>query len=77
MLKYLLLILVIAGVWYGFRYVNRKKAVGDKPAADTVDSQPRRPVTAEDMVACSVCGIYVAPGAAKSCGQQNCPYPSA
>lgn len=73
MLKYLLLILLIAGVWYGYRYVNRKKAAGEK----VTPPPPRPPVTAEDMVACRICGTYVAPSAAKSCGRADCPYPQA
>ena len=72
MLKYLLLILVIAGVWYGFRYVNKKKA-----AAPPVTPPPAQPqVKAEDMTACRVCGAYVAEATVKSCGRNDCPYPA-
>lgn len=72
MLKYLLLILVIAGVWYGYRYVNRKKTAAGEP----VTPPPAHPqVKAEDMSACRVCGAYVAEATAKSCGRNDCPYP--
>lgn len=72
MLKYLLLILVIAGVWYGYRYVNRKKSA---PDSTPVTPPPRPQVKAEDLAACRVCGAYVAESTAKSCGRNDCPYP--
>ncbi|HEX6956784.1 MAG TPA: hypothetical protein VF194_02275 [Ferrovibrio sp.] len=73
MLKFLLLILVIAAVWYGYRYVNRKEQTGARVAP--APAQPR--VKAEDLVACRICGAYVAEATAKSCGRQDCPYPQA
>jgi uncharacterized protein len=88
MLKFLLLILILLGVWYGFRYVNRPQgdkrrppqappragAGGDRGAAPSQGQpQPR----AEDMTACPVCGTYVAESTARSCGRGDCPYPAA
>lgn len=71
MLKYLILILVIVAVWYGFRYVNRRAELGRKPP-----SSPPQPQThAEDLAACRVCDAYVAEATAKSCGRKDCPYP--
>lgn len=72
MLKYLVLILVIAAVWYGYRYVNNRK----KAAGQPVTPPPAHPqVKAEDMAACRVCGAYVAEATVKSCGRNDCPYP--
>lgn len=34
----------------------------------------REPVAEVDMVACRVCGDYVAARGASSCGRQDCPY---
>lgn len=81
MLKFLLLILIITGVWYGFRYVNRPRG-GGPPAArpePRPDGQSQSPaqMRAEDMTACPVCGTYVAESTARSCGRGDCPYPAA
>jgi hypothetical protein len=75
MLKFLLLILVIAAVWYGFRYVNKPKPPVAPPAPPPQVKSP--PGQAEDLAPCPVCGAYVAPGTAKSCGRADCPYPPA
>jgi hypothetical protein len=81
MLKFLLLILVITGVWYGFRYVSRQQGGGRRPPAARPKPENRpeaRPQpAAEDMTACRVCGTYVAESTAKSCGRSDCPYPAA
>lgn len=68
--KLVLLILVIVGVWYGYRWLNR--AARELPRRR---SAPRRPaIHAEDLTACGVCGAYVAAGA-PGCGRPNCPRP--
>lgn len=72
MLKYLLLILVVAAVWYGWRFVSRKPAA--KPPV-VADPPAPPPVAAEDLKACPACGAYVNAAAAKSCGRPDCPYP--
>src|SRR3546814_957691 len=62
MLKFLLLSLIITGVWYGFRYVNRPRGGGQPPArpktppASPSQAQPQAPaqMRAEDMTACPV-----------------------
>ncbi len=37
----------------------------------------REPVAEVSMIACRVCGDYVAASGARSCGRQDCPYPPA
>ena len=80
MLKFLLLILLIAAVWYGWRYVNRKpvkKPAGDAPA--TAQS-PAQKTIAEDLKPCPVCGTYMVvdpslppeQAAARTCGRPDC-----
>jgi hypothetical protein len=72
MLKYLLLILVVAAVWYGWRVASRKA----KPKPPVVAEPPAKPqVAAEDLKPCPACGAYVNAAAAKSCGRPDCPYP--
>jgi uncharacterized protein len=76
MLKLLILILLIAAVWYGWRYVNRKpvkKPSGDAPPT----ARPQAPKTiAEDLKPCPVCGTYmvVDPNKApdQTCGRPDC-----
>src|SRR3546814_18334505 len=85
MLKFLLLSLIITGVWYGFRYVNRPRGGGQPPARPKTppdspsQAQPQAPaqMRAEDMTACPVCGTYVAESTARSCGRGDLPYPAA
>jgi len=72
--------IIVAAVWYGFKYVNRLGEV----RRDKLDRQnnPVKPSQkkssaggeAEDMVACSVCGTFVAPSSAGNCGRGDCPY---
>ena len=65
--KIILIILVVFAVWYLMRWWNRAppKTVRRRQA-----SPSPRPVI-EDLVACRVCGAYVAAGA--GCGKADCP----
>jgi hypothetical protein len=67
MLKYLLLILVIAGVWYGWRYMNRRPAA-KTPAPPPPAPEPPKAV-AEDLKPCPVCGTYTT---GQTCGRPEC-----
>jgi hypothetical protein len=75
-LKLLLLVAVIAFVWFGWRWYQRweleqRRAEETRRAGGT--APPR--LAAEDMVACRVCGTYVAPKSARACARAECPYP--
>lgn len=82
--KVLLLAIVISVVWFGYRWFQRwekEQAARNAAAAPRARDQARgggdaRQLGAEDMVACTVCGAYVAPRSATSCGKANCPYPA-
>jgi hypothetical protein len=68
--KLVLLVLVVAAFWYGYRWLNG-------PARDLPRRRataPRSAVKAEDLVPCGVCGAYVA-AAAPGCGRPDCPRP--
>jgi TRAP-type C4-dicarboxylate transport system permease small subunit len=56
--KLLFLAIVIAAVWYGWKWLERRGAAlsEDKPADKAALDQ--------DLVACTACGTYVAPGLA-------------
>lgn len=75
-------ILVIWAVWYGLRWLKRlPRAPGPPPrpgmrrgerSGERSGPPPR--IEAEDLVACKVCGAYVAAGA-PDCGRRGCPRP--
>ncbi len=69
-LKIIVLLAIIAAVWYGFKVFARgkpaKKVENDTPA--------EKDEGAVDMEACAVCGDYV-PDGSSACGKDDCPYP--
>jgi len=48
---------------------------GRKPGVEKARAGAREPVGDVDMIACRVCGDYVAAAGAKACGRTDCPYP--
>ena len=47
---------------------------GARGAASAPGARPRQAIQAEDLVACGVCGAYVA-AQAPGCGRPDCPRP--
>ena len=83
--KLLVLILVIAAVWYGFKYLSRldakrkaDKKLRERDSGTAARSRGAAPAAtetdAEDMVQCPTCGAYVAARGTTSCGRADCPY---
>lgn len=88
--KLFVLALVIAAIWYGFKYMNRLEEVRRmlrqmqhrQQSPQTNDgsrtyerSQARAPsLKAEDLVLCRRCNAYVAAHGAGSCGRADCPW---
>jgi len=81
--KLIVLIAIVAAVWYGFKWVSRLQAARDaetkaKGAGTARRRAPGRPAAtvddAEDMVQCPVCRAYVQARGASSCGRSDCPY---
>ncbi len=78
--KLLLLAILIAIVWYGFKYAARIEAVKQSVRAEALRRRqgggdmrpPPRPV--EDLVKCRQCGSYVAAQGAANCGKPGCPW---
>jgi hypothetical protein len=64
------LILIVAAVWYGLRWLNGPPR--GLPRRPGVRRGPPPRLEAEDLVACPVCGTYVAAGA-PGCGRRDCP----
>jgi uncharacterized protein len=71
--KLLVLIAVIAAVWYGYKYVERINELRGKQGRRAPKQSKRPALQAEDMAKCRVCGTYVAPDAG-GCGRPDCPY---
>ena len=74
--KLLILVGAIAVAWFGWRWYQRWELEQQRRADDTRrtggGAAPR--LAAEDMVACRVCGVYVAKSA-RACARAECPYP--
>lgn len=70
--KLLLLGLVIAAVWYGYKHLSRSaggEKVARKPDSDPVEGAG--PGAIEDMVRCPACGAYRASGI-QACSTPGC-----
>ena len=69
--KLIVVVLVVAAAWVGYRWLNgvTRELSGRRPTPP-----PNRAINAEDLVACEVCGAYVAAGAS-ACGRPDCPRP--
>ena len=76
--KILVLILIIAAVWYGFKFIARRNQnVGGQQPPGYIGSgkQEASDQAAQDMESCTVCGTFVPNASAKGCGRDACPYP--
>jgi hypothetical protein len=78
--------LVIAAIFYGFRWFTqmqerrdqnlRRRGNGGKPQSSAKAGNAKAAdADIETMVECKVCGSFVASGGARSCGREDCPYP--
>jgi hypothetical protein len=77
LLKLAVLGIIVLGVWHGFKWFNRYQQLKDAETQAQVRQQTGESPpsdNAEEMVKCSQCGSFVMASAAKSCGQDGCPY---
>ncbi len=65
--KLLVLALIIAAVWYGFKLIGRR----NNPPQE---SRPRDE-NVQDMDKCPDCGSFVPAVGARNCGRADCRYP--
>ncbi len=75
--KLIFTVVIIAAVWYGFKWLDRLGKVrrGELDASRRSGGAGARPVEGtQDMVKCSVCGIFVAAEGTGDCGRGDCPY---
>ncbi|RED53693.1 hypothetical protein [Aestuariispira insulae] len=85
--KLIVLVAVIAAVWYGFKYVGRLQNIekGQRKSGEpTLSERMRRaagkrtghrdPEVIEDTQECPVCKTFVSVGSVSHCGKSNCPH---
>lgn len=76
--KLVLLGLLVAAVWFGFRWLQGQSRdrtpdpVKKKPAAASAAREAAPAGGAEDLTKCPVCATYVVRGA-RRCGRADCP----
>lgn len=84
--KILLLALLAAAVWYGWRFwrwlrrfreeIQRQMEEAARHAAPGPAPAPTAPdPEIDDLAPCPVCGTYGVPGRVANCGRSDCPYP--
>ena len=71
--KLVLIIVLIAIVWFAMRWLDRGQSALARRRRQP-SPRPQRQGAIEDLVACRVCGAYVAAGA-RGCGKPACPQP--
>lgn len=72
--KLLLIVLLGIAAWFALRWLNRPAGpVVRRTATAGAGPRPQQAaIEAEDLVACRVCGAYVA-ASARACGKAGCP----
>lgn len=67
--KLLFTAVVIAAVWYGFKWLNRRAQVQQRSAEDSgrVEAEAAKAPDVEEMVQCPDCGAYIAKGSGHRC----------
>jgi hypothetical protein len=71
-----IILVVVFAAWHIVKAFNRVSSQPPprRPAAGPQRPQARTLIEAEDLVACNVCGAYVA-SSARHCGRADCPRP--
>lgn len=79
--KILFTALIVAAVWYGFKWLNRLQSEQKNKARQQNRDQRSQAAKAnstevdyEELVACPECGDYVVADKKHSCGKDACPY---
>ena len=75
--KLFVLVIVIAAVWYGFRFLGEIDKARRQAAKRMSQSHRQRRADVahvEDTVKCAVCGAYVPSRQPSRCARTGCPY---
>ena len=78
--KLLILVVVVAAVWYGFKLIGQLDRARKEQARVAGKSRGRarqRGQEVEDMAKCPRCEAYVSARHALACSRPDCPYPAA
>ncbi len=74
LLKWLLVIIVVGLVWFGWRFVTRVEEVRRATRNQSGGSGRRADPAVEDLVKCPVCAAYVSAVRPQRCGRPDCPH---
>ena len=69
--KLLVLAALVAAVWYGFRWVQRRQQLQQSADPDKMERDAGS--SSQDLVACSQCGVFVPASGKRSCDRADCP----
>ena len=69
--KLVVLAALIAAVWYGLRWVQRRQQMQGDAERDRVEDGQAS--SSQDLVACTRCGVFVSAEAKPSCDRADCP----
>jgi|TARA_B110000495_G_C22673101_1_gene397708 hypothetical protein len=65
--KLLLTAAIIAGVWYGFKWLNQRQAQIKRDRNKKTTYSKNDEIDIEEMIPCRDCGAYVAKGSKHRC----------
>jgi hypothetical protein len=74
--KLVVVVLLLVAAWYVRRWLRTppRRPGAPRPPPGPARPQQQRAIEAEDLVACTVCGAYVA-ASAPPCAKPGCPRP--
>jgi hypothetical protein len=77
MMKLLVIIAALIGVWTVMRWVEQagrsRRAAAERPQTRRMNAAKAEAAT--DTVVCARCGVYVPAGNATACSRADCPFP--
>jgi len=68
------ILVVVFAAWHVVKMFNRANSPPPRAPRPQAPPQAQRVIEAEDLVACKVCGAYIA-SSARHCGRADCPQP--
>ena len=71
--KLIVLGLIVAVIWYGFKFFGRDKFAPKSKVCE--EKNQKGTPEAVDMAQCGVCDDFVASEGTTFCGRDGCPYP--
>ena len=69
--KLVVLAALIAAVWYGLRWVQRRQQMQGGAERDRVEDAEAP--SSQDLIACTQCGVFFSAEAKPSCDRADCP----